>query len=174
MKRVYYYILFFLICAHPLGDAVSTDTVNHVHRPTQISTQSIVFPLLAPRLSSSYGYRKHPIKKMTKHHAGVDLAAPEKSHVRAVMTGTVVFAGMLPGYGNTVSILHGDNKLSLYGHLREIHVETGARVEAGKIIGLVGSTGAATGPHLHFEWRVNGKPVDPMSIFPHIAEEALG
>ncbi len=140
----------------------------------RISSQSIVFPLIAPKLSSSYGSRLHPIKKITKHHSGVDLAAPEKSHVRAVMSGRVIFAGRLAGYGNMVSIYHESNKLSLYGHLSEIHVEVGSNVQAGKIIGLVGSTGSATGPHLHFEWRENGKPVDPMKIFPHIAEEPLG
>jgi murein DD-endopeptidase MepM/ murein hydrolase activator NlpD len=140
----------------------------------QLSSSSIVFPLLAPRLSSSYGSRHHPIKKVRKHHAGVDLAAPEKSHVRAVMNGTVIFAGYSAGYGNVVSIMHTENKLSLYGHLHEIHVDVGQRIEAGKIIGLVGSTGAATGPHLHFEWRENGEAIDPLKIFPHMAEQPLG
>jgi murein DD-endopeptidase MepM/ murein hydrolase activator NlpD len=140
----------------------------------QLSSHSFVYPLLAPRISSSYGPRIHPIKKSKKHHSGVDLAAPEKSHVRAVMTGRVVFAGPLGGYGNMVSIKHEGEKLSLYGHLSKINVKVGDVIEAGTILGLVGSTGSATGPHLHFEWRENGKPLDPLKIFPHLAAEPLG
>jgi murein DD-endopeptidase MepM/ murein hydrolase activator NlpD len=162
----------FIILAFVLSFILITS--SHAEDQKLVSAHSIVFPLIAPKLSSSYGSRIHPIKKMTKHHSGVDLAAPEKSHVRAVMSGRVVFAGTLGGYGNVVSISHGNEKLSLYGHLREIHVEVGSNVDAGKIIGLVGSTGSATGPHLHFEWREHGKPVDPMKIFPHIALEPLG
>jgi murein DD-endopeptidase MepM/ murein hydrolase activator NlpD len=139
-----------------------------------IARHSIVFPLLAPKLSSKYGPRNHPIKKIRKHHSGVDLAAPEKSHVRSIRTGTVVFAGYLPGYGKTVTVKHHDTKVSLYGHLSKISVQIGQEVNAGAILGLVGSTGAATGPHLHFEWRENGKPLDPLSVFPSLAEEPLG
>ncbi len=74
-----------------------------------ITTQSgIVFPLLAPRLSSGYGYRNHPIKKAIKHHNGVDLAAPSKSHVRAIAGGMIVYAGTLGGYGKIVTIKHAD------------------------------------------------------------------
>jgi murein DD-endopeptidase MepM/ murein hydrolase activator NlpD len=159
-------IILILLALIP-AEVYSTDNL-------QISSQGIVFPVLSPRLSSSYGSRIHPIKKVRRHHSGVDLAAPEKSHVRAIMAGRVVFAGTLAGYGKVVSIQHEKNRLSLYGHLSEIHVETGASVESGKVIGLVGSTGAATGPHLHFEWRVKGKALDPLKIFPQLTEKPLG
>lgn len=139
-----------------------------------LASHSIVFPLLAPKLSSAYGPRNHPIKKIRKHHSGVDLAAPEKSHVRSIRTGRVVFAGDLPGYGKTVTVKHDDTKVSLYGHLSKISVQIGQEVNAGAVLGLVGSTGAATGPHLHFEWRENGKPLDPLKVFPSLAEEPLG
>ena len=135
---------------------------------------TIVFPLLAPRLSSNYGTRKHPIFKVVKHHSGLDLAAPEKSHVRVVADGTVIFAGTLPGYGKVVSVSHSDKFVSLYGHLSEVSVETGAQISAGTIIGRVGSTGHATGPHLHFEWRKEGRPLNPLAVFPEIAADPLG
>jgi hypothetical protein len=132
----------------------------------QLSSHSFVYPLLAPRISSSYGPRIHPIKKSKKHHSGVDLAAPEKSHVRAVMTGQVVFAGSLGGYGNMVSIKHEGEKLSLYGHLSKINVKVGDVIEAGTILGLVGSTGSATGPHLHFVRIEDGVGTPIALLFP--------
>jgi len=169
MKLKIYILTFISIIFFKPSVALCNETIQ-----ISSSLKSIVFPLISPRLTSSFGSRVHPIKKVKKHHSGVDLAAPEKSHVRAVMAGRVVFAGNIPGYGNVVSILHEGERLSLYGHLREIHVQVGDVLEAGKIIGLVGSTGSATGPHLHFEWRENGKSLDPMTIFPFIAEDPLG
>ncbi len=136
--------------------------------------KTIVFPLLAPRLSSKYGNRKHPIVKAVKHHSGVDLAAPEKSHVRSISDGVVIFAGTLPGYGNVVSIKHDGEFISLYGHLSTIDAKTGDAVNAGAVIGRVGSTGRATGPHLHFEWRKSGKPLNPLKYFPELAADSSG
>ncbi len=134
----------------------------------------IVFPLMAPRISSKYGPRKHPIRKAQRHHNGIDLAAPRNAHVRAVTGGVVVFADTYSGFGKLVTIRHPNGYVSLYGHLRDIRVETGERVAAGEIIGRVGSTGLATGPHLHFEWRRNGKSIDPLKVFPDLAAEADG
>lgn len=140
-----------------------------------ITTQSgIVFPLLAPRLSSGYGYRNHPIKKAVKHHNGVDLAAPSKSHVRAISGGMVVFAGKLGGYGKIVTIKHADDYISIYGHLSTISVVVGQVISAGTLIGRVGSTGNVTGPHLHFEWRKGSKSIDPLKVFPDLAKEPVG
>jgi murein DD-endopeptidase MepM/ murein hydrolase activator NlpD len=107
-------------------------------------SSTIVFPLLAPKLSSSYGKRNHPIFKVAKHHSGLDLAAPEKSHVRSILDGTVIYSGTLPGYGKVVSVKHSDDHISLYGHLSQISVETGANIVAGTVIGRVGHTGHAT------------------------------
>ena len=138
------------------------------------ASSTIIFPLLFPKLSSKYGSRLHPIKKIVKHHGGVDLAAPEKSHVRAIMAGRVVFAGTLPGYGKIVTVEHSSGEYSLYGHLSEILLGVGTKVDAGTLIGRVGSTGSATGPHLHFEWRENGKLIDPLKKFPSLASDPVG
>lgn len=135
---------------------------------------AIVFPIVAPKLSSNYGMRRHPIFKSVRHHNGVDLQAPENSHVRAVLAGRVIFADTYAGYGKLVTIQHEGGYSSLYGHLSEIRINPGARVQAGGIIGRVGSSGAATGPHLHFEWRLHGKPLDPLRAFPSLAAQAEG
>jgi len=135
---------------------------------------TIVFPILAPRLSSGYGNRAHPIFKAVKHHSGIDLAAPEKSHVRSVSEGVVIFAGILPGYGKVVSVKHNENYVSVYGHLSQIETKLGETIAAGTVIGRVGHTGHATGPHLHFEWRKDGKPLDPLRVFPEIASDPVG
>ena len=134
----------------------------------------IVYPLIAPRVSSEFGQRIHPIRKFSSQHQGVDLAAPENSHVRAILAGRVIFAGKYAGYGNLVTIEHGRDFASLYAHLREIKVHVGQIVEAGTLIGRVGSTGLATGPHLHFEWRRKGRALDPLKVFPALAEPSEG
>lgn len=134
----------------------------------------VVFPLMAPRISSKYGKRKHPIHRVSKHHNGIDLASPKGAHVRVVLGGTVVFAGRYKGYGKLVTVRHEEGYTSLYGHLNEIRVEPGEIVNAGQIVGRVGSTGQATGPHLHFEWRKNNVPIDPLTVFPSLGSKASG
>ncbi len=140
----------------------------------QAPDEGVVFPLIEPRLSSTYGPRRHPVKKYNKHHNGVDLAAPKNSHVRAVKAGLVIFADAYAGFGKLVTIQHSDGYVSLYGHLNDILVNPGQKVAAGELLGRVGSTGLATGPHLHFEWRKDGQPVDPLKVFPFLAEDAEG
>jgi len=136
--------------------------------------RAIVFPIIAPRLSSKFGMRIHPVRKFTRAHQGVDLAVPENSHVRAILGGRVVFAGDHAGYGKLVTIDHGKGYASLYGHLSEIGVSLGQELQPGTLIGRVGATGTATGPHLHFEWRQNGKPLNPLKVFPSLAEVSDG
>jgi murein DD-endopeptidase MepM/ murein hydrolase activator NlpD len=143
-------------------------------RADTLETLGLVFPVMGPRLSSAYGPRKHPVQKFTKHHNGVDLAAPPNSHVRAVASGTVVFSDSYAGYGKLVTLQHRDGYVSMYGHLSATRVNPGQRVRAGEIVGTVGSTGVATGPHLHFEWRKNGKPLDPLKAFPNLTDIADG
>ena len=135
---------------------------------------AIVYPIIAPRLSSQFGRRIHPIRKFSRFHQGVDLAAPESSHVRAILPGTVVFAGPHAGFGKLVTIEHGKGYASLYAHLSEIKVQLGDKLTAGTLIGRVGSTGQSTGPHLHFEWRRNGEALDPLNVFPSLAEISEG
>ncbi len=142
--------------------------------PTQ-SVSALVYPVMGPRKSSDYGMRSHPKLKTKRHHHGVDLAAPEGSPIRAISSGVVIFADPWGGYGNLVVLKHSDGTTtSHYGHCKTLKVKTGQRVVAGKVIATVGSTGISTGPHLHFEVRVGGKPDNPEKFLPGLAEESAG
>lgn len=125
---------------------------------------SMSVPVSGARLSSNYGTRIHPITGVKKKHTGVDMAAPQGTDIHAAEGGVVIVAEWWSGYGNTVIIDHGDDVWTLYGHIRNggIKVEKGQQVKRGEKIAEVGSTGNSTGPHLHFEVRINGNPVDPM------------
>ena len=115
------------------------------------------------RRSSGFGMRRHPVLGTTRLHAGIDIAAPTGTAIRASARGTVVTARSMRGYGNTVIIDHGGGFSTLYGHCSRLYVRTGQRVSQGDRIAAVGSTGLSTGPHLHFEIRINGRPVNPAS-----------
>lgn len=121
-------------------------------------------PLEFSRVSSGYGMRFHPISGQRKAHLGVDYAAPTGTPVRTIGDGVVTFAGWQRGYGNTIQIQHKEDKSTLYAHLSRIDVTRGQRVEQGDRVGAVGSTGASTGPHLHFEFRTNNVPQDPLEV----------
>jgi murein DD-endopeptidase MepM/ murein hydrolase activator NlpD len=136
--------------------------------------RSLVYPIVAPRVSSVFGTRKHPMRRMVRHHDGVDLAAPRSAPIRAIGPGVVVFADPYGSYGNLVVVRHENGLTSHYGHCEKIRVSPGQRVRAGEILATVGSTGAATGPHLHLEIRKEGKPLDPETILPDLAEAAAG
>lgn len=111
---------------------------------------------------SGFGQRTNPIGGGTGFHAGIDIAAPSGTPIRACRAGRVVIAGWQGGYGNTVVIDHGGGMATLYAHQSRIGVSVGEQVLAGEVIGYVGSTGNSTGPHLHFEVRISGNPVNPM------------
>ncbi|WP_208822104.1 murein hydrolase activator EnvC [Tolypothrix sp. PCC 7910] len=113
--------------------------------------------------SSPFGWRIHPILGYRRFHAGLDFAASYGSTIRAADSGTVIFAGWYGGYGKAVIIDHGNDITTLYGHTSELFVTEGQGVQRGQAIAAVGSTGLSTGPHLHFEVRRNGTPVDPAS-----------
>ncbi|NTU41610.1 MAG: peptidoglycan DD-metalloendopeptidase family protein [Nitrospirales bacterium] len=115
-------------------------------------------------VSSRFGMRKHPIYGDHRFHSGLDIAAPEGTEVYPYRSGRVVFSGEQPGYGNIVVIEHGDGSVSKYGHNRANLVKAGDSVDEDTVIAEVGSTGLATGPHLHFEVRRNGKALDPEKI----------
>ena len=119
-------------------------------------------PLEFSRISSGFSNRFHPILKQWRMHLGTDFAAPSGTAVRSVGDGVVDFAGQQNGYGNVVMIKHRGNDTTVYGHLSRINVTRGQKVAQGQNIGLVGQTGWATGPHLHFEFRVGGVQKDPM------------
>ena len=100
---------------------------------------SFVYPLMAPRISSGFGMRVHPIRRFSAKHSGIDLAAPQGAVIRAVASGTIVYADKYAGYGNLISINHGKELTTMYGHLSAFRVHTGQHVNAGQIIGAVGS-----------------------------------
>jgi murein DD-endopeptidase MepM/ murein hydrolase activator NlpD len=112
-------------------------------------------------VSSGFGMRMHPIDGVEKFHTGIDLRGKEGTPILAAQDGVVRSAGTRGGYGNAVEIDHGNGVTTLYGHAAELEVKPGDHVQKGEEIGQVGMTGRATGPHLHFEVRVEGKPVDP-------------
>ena len=118
-------------------------------------------PVAAATVSSGYGNRSDPFLGTPALHAGLDFVAPEGAQVRATAPGTVTSADWSDGYGRMVEISHAGGVTTRYAHLSEILVSAGARVAAGAVIGLVGSTGRSTGPHLHYETRRRGEPVDP-------------
>lgn len=115
------------------------------------------------RLGSGFGMRRHPVLGYVRMHKGVDIGAPSGSAIRASADGIVIAASYMRGYGNCIIVDHGGGISTLYAHCSRIMVGNGARVKRGQTIGKVGQTGLATGPHLHFEVRVNGKAVNPRS-----------
>ncbi len=120
----------------------------------------LTLPVDAP-VSSRYGMRFHPIYHEMRLHKGMDLAAPTGTPVRSAAEGTVESTGWREGYGRTVTINHGNGRSTLYAHLNDYQVQAGQIIKSGEVLGSVGSTGNATGPHLHFEVRQDGKPVNP-------------
>lgn len=121
-------------------------------------------PLEFSRVTSGFAMRMHPILQQMRAHKGVDYGAPTGTPVRVVGDGVVEFAGWQNGYGNVVIVRHSNNRTTLYAHLSRIDVKRGERVAQGRHIGAVGATGWATGPHLHFEFHVNGEHQDPLRI----------
>jgi murein DD-endopeptidase MepM/ murein hydrolase activator NlpD len=121
-------------------------------------------PMEFSRVTSGFAMRMHPILQTLRAHRGVDYSAPQGTPVRAVGEGVVEFAGWQTGYGNVVKLQHGNERSTLYAHLSRIDVRKGQAVDQGQHLGAVGATGWATGPHLHFEFQVNGQHVDPLSI----------
>ena len=132
-------------------------------RPMQAAPLPAVLPA-AGRISSHFGARRHPIWGHWKPHAGVDIAHRMMSAVRATQAGIVRSARWRGGYGLCIDIEHGFGWRSRYGHLARLAVREGEIVQAGAPIGQMGMTGLATGPHLHFELRYRGEPVDPLPL----------
>ncbi|MEM6753096.1 MAG: peptidoglycan DD-metalloendopeptidase family protein [Cyanobacteria bacterium P01_C01_bin.38] len=112
-------------------------------------------------ISSPYGWRSHPILGRGRLHTGIDFAAGYGATIRAADSGTVLYSGWYGGYGKTVIINHGKGITTLYGHSSKLYVNAGESVKRGQAIAAIGSTGLSTGPHLHFEVRKNGSPVNP-------------
>ncbi len=129
------------------------------------------------RVTSPFGPRQDPFDGRLTRHAGVDLAGDEGAEIRAAAGGVVRRSGQLGGYGNAVEIDHGNGLTTLYAHASDVLVRDGDRVTPGQPIARVGHSGRATGPHLHFEVRLGGKPVDPsraLKIYGLRADDMIG
>lgn len=151
-----------------MGYAVAFVNTNG---PTFISDSGFAWAVpCTQNITSPFGYRTHPITGQYKLHTGVDIAANgcNKSPILAASNGTVTFAGFMNGYGNVIFVDHGKGIQTRYAHLSGINVRLGDTVKITQQIGTLGSTGDSTGPHLHFEIRVNGTPYDPMNFYKNI------
>jgi murein DD-endopeptidase MepM/ murein hydrolase activator NlpD len=131
-------------------------------RPAPVES-GMMMPARGP-ITSYFGYRYHPILHFTRFHAGVDIGASWGSPIVAAGDGRIVAAGWAGGYGREVQIAHGGGLVSLYGHMSEIVAAPGSFVRQGQLIGYVGSSGLSTGPHVHFEVRQGGQPVNPLAV----------
>jgi murein DD-endopeptidase MepM/ murein hydrolase activator NlpD len=132
--------------------------------PGPIPTNSTLVPSLWPvigRITASFGEREDPFTDEPAFHPGIDIAAPYGTPVRATADGVVVFAGEEDGYGRIVMIDHGFGISTCYAHLSGFNTEVGDRVQRGEVIGYVGDSGRSTGPHLHYEVRIDNTPVNP-------------
>ncbi|MGI6026952.1 MAG: murein hydrolase activator EnvC family protein [Candidatus Scatomorpha sp.] len=130
------------------------------------STGTYIWPLPGYSPGSAYGWRMHPIYNEMRFHAGEDIGAPSGTPILAADSGmATVIADNGNGYGNYIMINHGGGRVTLYAHMSAFAISNGATVSQGQVIGYVGSTGNSTGPHLHFEVRVNGATTDPKSYF---------
>ncbi|MFZ5438449.1 MAG: M23 family metallopeptidase [Myxococcota bacterium] len=126
-----------------------------------VDPRRFAWPVEPVVVSSPYGSRVHPIAGEPRFHAGIDLEAPRSHPIRAAETGTVVFAGWNGNHGKQIELQHDPHWATRYSHLDAVLVRSGTVVQRGQVIGLAGETGLATGPHLHFELRQDGEPLDP-------------
>lgn len=124
-----------------------------------------ILPIKGGRLSSSFGYRRHPLKKKRIFHTGIDLAAPYATTIHSSAEGRVIFAGNTKGYGKKVVVAHKYGFVTCYAHLTYIYTKTGRKVKKGECIGFVGSTGMSTGNHLHYEVIKNGNFINPSNFY---------
>ncbi|RZJ17133.1 MAG: M23 family metallopeptidase [Brevundimonas sp.] len=153
--------------------------VTAVAEPAGPVMREILFerPVRGYEINSRFGLRKLSFERQARHHKGVDIAAPQGTSVFAAAEGEVIRRGYdKDGYGNFVEVRHPNGMTTLYGHLSRVDLASGDNVYAGSRIGLVGSTGRSTGPHLHFEVRRDGQQVDPARVmgqtFEIVAEPA--
>ncbi len=145
--------------------APSANTKNTSINPSKVVEFEIP---VKGRISSNFGNRFHPIDKKVKFHGGLDIAARRGTPIAAAADGIVTFSGRRGGYGNMVIIEHSDGKISRYAHADRLVVKKGQEVYKGQKIATVGSTGKATGPHVHFEVRENNFPIDPKRVFSNV------
>jgi murein DD-endopeptidase MepM/ murein hydrolase activator NlpD len=134
-----------------------------------------VLPAHVEMITSSFGYRRDPFTGAAAMHKGLDFRGPRGAPIYAAAQGRVSFVGQRQGYGNVVEVSHGNGLMTRYAHMSKFHARVGQTVEAGDVIGAIGSTGRSTGPHLHFEVRINNRAVNPRTFLetaPDVLKEA--
>lgn len=146
------------------GMATVRFSAIRLRRTASSTTNFASLPVHEGQLTSGFGYRMNPVTQRRAFHHGIDLAVASGTPVLATADGHVAFAGRAGGYGLLVVIDHGDGVVTRLGHLSAISVRNGQAVAAGDAIGRAGSTGRATGPHVHYEIRIDGSSIDPLSV----------
>lgn len=147
-----------------IEDAIKKDQQQSVVRGV-LGTGKMLWPARG-RITSKFGWRYHPVIKKKKYHNGLDIAVPSGTPVLAADSGVVLVSGWRGGYGNFVALDHGNGISTCYGHNSKLLVKAGEKVIKGQTIAYSGNTGLSTGPHLHFEVRINGAPVNPIPYLP--------
>ena len=143
--------------------ADQTRKIKPAGKPQKVvSSSSFIWPVRGV-ITSPFGYRMHPIRGRYIFHSGIDIGVASGTPIKCSANGTVIMSTWYGGYGNCIIVDHGGGWSTLYGHCSALYVSKGKTVMQGTVIGAVGSTGMSTGPHLHFEVRYNGSPVDPRS-----------
>lgn len=140
----------------------SLNIKRHITSPYGAS-EYFIWPTASRYITSNFGWRSHPVYGRVKFHTGIDIAAKYGSPIMAAASGVVIHSGWLGGYGSTVIIDHGGDYSTIYAHCSRLYVSEGQKIAQGERIALIGSTGLSTGPHLHFEVRYKGKPINPYS-----------
>ncbi|HWU93169.1 MAG TPA: M23 family metallopeptidase, partial [Sphingomicrobium sp.] len=141
-----------------------SEWIDAAHQDLEAPVESGMMMPVAGHITSYFGNRYHPILHYTRFHAGLDIGASWGSPIVAAADGRIIAAGWAGGYGREVQIAHAGGMTSLYGHMSEIVAQAGSYVREGQLIGYVGSSGLSTGPHVHFEVRKDGTPVNPLSV----------
>ena len=136
--------------------------------------RDLVHPLGDASVSSRFGGRMHPVLAERHHHSGIDLPCPMRTPVRSLAEGRVIQVKRDAGYGKYVIVFHGNGWSTVYAHLSLQSVSVGDRLKAGDVLGLAGATGRVTGPHLHFELRKNGVPINPITALPFLTASVAG
>lgn len=147
-----------------VGDVIKVPLGEYARSLGSTTVPRYIWPVSGGRITSEYGWRTDPFTRQRSFHGGIDIGLPEGSPIYASAAGVVLEAGPKGNYGNAVVIQHEDGLVTLYAHASKVLVKKGQRVVQGQLIARVGSTGRATGPHLHFEVRKNDVTIDPRSI----------
>ncbi|MCE2504225.1 MAG: M23 family metallopeptidase [Chlorobi bacterium] len=145
----------------PVYQTLFMDEMERVRRGMLIQSLPLTVPIEGATITSKFGIRNHPVLRGRRMHKGLDMAAPRGTPIYTTGGGTVKFSGRKNGYGNSIIVDHDNGYTTLYAHCSQLLVEEGVKVSRGDMIALVGSTGRSTGPHLHYEVRVNDQHMNP-------------